>query len=785
MSEVDLILLVGGSVGATALILWIVFRRSRTRSQLVVDTAHIAKQATLRPLISSDVITELPELACTVARDCPDDHSALAAEPTTKATPNRLGAPDGDELFAPSDATKPEVAAPPIDASPKDAAPKLAPSHEERYACVNEAASTAHAEDDSAESPDGLPTASREVASGAASDALLVNDHEELGAGTAGSVGDEGVMPSCCESADASNTDGLDSRGHLVLSPPEGLLVVEDDSRLVVDAIGDAGSQESPAAMILVKVLTVPDPPCDVADKLDRDSEKLSAQGLQQPRSDAFAGRPPQTDGAPGDWETKEPEPDPAAHAVSKTELPAEAEEEADLAAILASRPRPAKPTQHRDRRGQRRLPQAKAAVTSRDDPPVTAVALRSPAEAKLRLVIHPIRRTVSISAVLGRPAGYPSGITLLLGHSTEVGAYGDTRYDDIDLEWTPSLLSGEIRLNSSEGYQWLRSARRIHIFSELADEQGLMSVGAASLNTPSAIVCKQEDVDAVRLATAACGSPELVSHDRWTGVPDGWAVLSGYRPTHAASQVLDPYLTTLDPGVGAAIQLSGGLQVRSYAFAQGSPPKIEIQPFPTGARVTIDGMPAEMGADGSWRTAGWDRPGDHLIDVVPGPSMTYRIEVDPWAGSGWESWNAHAGRFSTAHDAPWAHAQICGASVTGPAGEHIVAAEATSSVIALGLRCSMAMLRSRPDAPVAIGQLPERPAFLVSSSGPRRNQGFVDWLAPPAGNQLCRVIDPSWVAAVRRAASRRLQLSADSSVGQEAWRRARVRARQYRKAGA
>lgn len=311
------------------------------------------------------------------------------------------------------------------------------------------------------------------------------------------------------------------------------------------------------------------------------------------------------------------------------------------------------------------------------------------------------------------------------------------------------------------------------------------MSVGAASLNSSSAIVCTQDDADAVRSAAATCGSSELVSHDRWTGVPEGWAVLSGYRPTHAASPALDPRLTTLDPGVGAAIQLSGGLQVRSGAFAQGSPPKIEIQPFPTGAQVTIDGMPAELGNDGWWRAAGWDRPGDHLVDIVPGPSMTYRIVGDPWAEGGWESWDAHAGRFPTAHDAPWARAQICGASVAGPSGEYVVAAEALLSVIALGLRRGAAMLRPRLDAPVAVGLIREPPAFLVSSSGPRRTQGRVDWLVPPAEEQLSRSIDLSWVAAVRSAAARRLPLSADSSAGQEAWRRARTRARRYRKAGA
>ncbi|WP_151611734.1 hypothetical protein [Sinorhizobium alkalisoli] len=473
-----------------------------------------------------------------------------------------------------------------------------------------------------------------------------------------------------------------------------------------------------------------------------------------------------------------------AANAIVQPDLSAPAEAPGAETAP-AARPRPSRPAQHRDRRGQRRVPQVQSGAASQVGLAAVAEALRTPAEAKLRLILHPVRRTVGLSAVMARPAGYPDRITLLFGAGTELGAYSEDRYDDVDLEWTPDLLSGEVRLGCKEGYQWLRSSRRVHIFREQADEPGLISVSFAALASSNAIVCRQEDADAVRSAAAACGSAELVTHDRWTGVPEGWVVLSSYRPTHAASSMLDTGLTGLDPGIGGVIRLSGGLQIRAGSFAQGSPPKIEIEPFPAGARVTIDGIPAEADDEGCWRAAGWDEPGDHLVDVIPGPSLTYRIVGDPWAEGGWELWNAHADRFPTSHDAPWARAQICGASVAGPSGEHVVAAEAMSSVIALGLRRGMAMLRPRPDAPVAVGLLREPPAFLISSSGPRRTQGRVDWLVPPAGKEFSQLIDQSWVAAVRSAASRRLPLSTDSPAAQEAWRRARARARRYRKAGA
>ena len=452
-----------------------------------------------------------------------------------------------------------------------------------------------------------------------------------------------------------------------------------------------------------------------------------------------------------------------------------------NAAETVRSRLRPPKPAQHRDRRGQRRALPSPAAPTSERPLPAEA-ALRTPAEAKLRLMLHPIRRTATLSAVLARPPGYPDSVTLLLGEGAEISAYSEDRYDDVDLEWTADLLSREVRLDCKEGYQWLRSGRRIQIFGEVADEPGVISVGSAALSSASAIVCLREDADVVRAAAEACGSPTLVPHDYWSGIPDGWTVLSGYRPTHAAVSGLGTGLTALDPGVGSEIRLSGGLRIRSASFAEGCPPRIEIAPFPSGAIVTIDEQPAELGEDGAWSADGWDRPGDHLVDVVPGPSAAYRVIEDPWAKDGWEAWDAHPGRFGASPHAPWAVAQVCGAALLGPGGEYVVAADAMPSVICLGLRRGAVVLRGRLDAPVAVGLLREPPAFLISASGPRRSQGRIAWLSPSAPSSSIRAIDPHWVAAVRSAAARRLPLDGGGSSADDAWRRARDRARRHRR---
>ncbi|MDX8464919.1 hypothetical protein RFM26_04390 [Mesorhizobium sp. VK23B] len=462
---------------------------------------------------------------------------------------------------------------------------------------------------------------------------------------------------------------------------------------------------------------------------------------------------------------------------------PAEPAEEHDIDAVATPvRQRPSRPARHRDRRGQRRAALPPSGTGPKGG--AAEAALRVPAEAKLRLMIHPVRRSVGLAAVLARPPGYPERVTLLLGTGDEVGAYSEDRYDDVDLEWTPELLSGELRLDCEEGYQWLRSGRRVHIFTASADGPGMISVGSASTASDSTIVCRQDDEEAVRAATAACGSPDMVSHEGWTGVPVGWKVLSGYRPARAAAFPVESSLKALDPGIGVVIRLCGGLQVRSGSFAQGNPPRIEIEPFPVGSSVSIDGNSADMGEDGYWLAPGWDAPGDHLVDIVPGPSLTYRIVADPWLDGGWDRWDAHPERFAHSTGAPWERAEICGAAILGPYSEHVVAAETAATVIVLGLRRGLAVLRLRPDAPVSVGLLHEIPAFLVSSSGPRRTQGHIDWLAPLLPGSPSREMDLEWAGAVRTAASRRLPLSSASIIGQEAWRRARQRARRYRKAG-
>jgi hypothetical protein len=438
-------------------------------------------------------------------------------------------------------------------------------------------------------------------------------------------------------------------------------------------------------------------------------------------------------------------------------------------------RQRPIQPAAYRDRRGQQR------AVTASNEPsvgPLPVPSARPPAEVKLRLSLHPIQRTARLSAVLTRPEGFPERVTLRVDGEASIGAYDLQRYDDLDLPWTEDLLDGELRLASAEGWQWLRSARQVHIFTDDPSGPGLISAGVARAGAMHTVICRSHDIAAVCNVTASAGSPELTAHENWKGIPEGWAVLSNYRPTHPAVLPLAAGLRPLDPGTGAEIEFEGGLPVRPKVFAEGHPPKIVIRPVPDGAAITIGGQPASLASEEGWEAPGWDTPGRHMVDVVPGPSAVYEIAADPWGRAGWGFWNAHEGRFGEGTAEPWARAEICGANIKGPAGQVVLAVDILSTLIALGARSGAVPLLRRPDVPVSVGLVPDPPTFLLSTTGLRRRQGRVIWLGLAPSMQNPRRSDPSWTAAVRTAATRRLPLEGADSLGEIAWRKAKERAR-------
>jgi hypothetical protein len=443
---------------------------------------------------------------------------------------------------------------------------------------------------------------------------------------------------------------------------------------------------------------------------------------------------------------------------------------------------RPVRPAVHRDRRGRQVTAQLPATETKR---PRRQTSTRPPAEARLRLTLHPIRRTVQLAVVLMKPEDFPSQVTLELGGSQVAEALGDGQYGDVDTLWDQDLLAGEIRISSVDGFQWVRSARPVHIFAADPAQAGLVTVASAAAGVEHTIVCREQDASTVCEIAESAGSARPAALQRFTGAAAGWVVLTGYRPARAAALMPSQEFLPLDPGHAIAISLQGGLEIGRRTYAQGKPPRIRIEPVLDGVTVRISGAEAVDCGDGSWEAPGWDRPGPHLIDVVPGPTLKYEILEDPATTSGWAFWDAYAGR-TPRNEGPWSEAGICGALLAGPAGERVIAAETQPSILALGTDGRAGVLRQRAGAGVSVGLASGTPAFLLVSSGRRRSQGKVVWLgAAEAAAEVVqpRRASPLWVDAVRSAAARRLAMHKDEAgAGQSIWRKAVLVARSIKR---
>lgn len=428
-----------------------------------------------------------------------------------------------------------------------------------------------------------------------------------------------------------------------------------------------------------------------------------------------------------------------------------------------------------RDRRGARRqITQREEAEPGRERR--TSARLRQ-ADAKLRLMVDSVRKRVALAAILQKPDGFPDEVRI---GETGVPKFDDSRYDDFDLDWTSSLLDGEIRLaDETRKFEWIRSARPYHLFAATPGEPDLISISAAPLGRPCTIVCRERHAAEIEATAAEAGSPALVRLSGFQDLPSGWTVLQGYAPVRALAS-LPEWLKPLDPGSETAITLDGGFEIRSTVYAEGEPPLIRIDGMAANCQVFIDGSLAEMQDDRSWSAPGWDRPGPHLIDIVPGKSLTYHVMPDPALRDGWERWAANTSLASAIAGT----AAVCGAMIFAPDGRTVLATEPASSVTALGARHEIKLLAVRQDAPAALAALPFEPLFAVLSSGGRREDSRIlvlDFPAAESSRQPLK-LDGRWASKVRDMAARRVPVRPETPAANAAWRSATREARRWKR---
>jgi len=764
-------LVVAGLIAALAIIagLWEWRRRSRTSGFATVPRiAGATLRASAPEVTRSDRAVDSgslrPGLSVKTTLSSPAGAStAIPAGPALAGPAAAHSSEDSDEDEAPTQSDTPEVASQPR--GPGLPVPPL--SHPP---ADDEAGPVSPHDGDESNGPEPILRP-------ADSDAPVLETASQVAVSAAGGT----VAHEASVTVHQDSAELLPPSSGMPDAPQEG---IDEQPDPEAAATGGADTQES-GATAHQDVETPLRPSSDAPS----DSNRADAESLDDPRQECIEDQPdtdqqalpcagPDTDTAgllspsadeagPNDTVEAEPEPDPDPALPPASGTPA------------GPAIRPRQPSVHRDRRGKRRA--VTAAAPSQPAPPAPGPSARPPAEARLRLWLHPIRRTARLSVVLTRPDGFPARVAVLEAGSDAVEAYDEQRYDDLDLPWTSEFLLGELRLMSTDGFQWLRSARRVHIFTQDPNEPGLISTSAAKAGIAHTLICRSGDAEILRLAAAAAGSPELHTHEHWQGIPDDWLVLSGYTPIHAAAPPLPAGFRTMDPGEGLEISIEGGLAVHDRVYAAGHPPRIVITPAPGAASVTIGGLRAELSSDGAWTAPEWDKPGQHVVDIVPGPSLSYEIAADPWLSGGWDYWDAHPQRFGDDAGEPWARARICGALIRGPADETVLAAETQPTLVALGTRAGTTPLRRRADVAVSVGVTAEPPAFLLSATGPRRSQGRVVWLGLAPAQNPSRRYDTEWIAIVRSAAARRLPLVQSDAAGEEAWRKAKERARRLR----
>jgi hypothetical protein len=391
--------------------------------------------------------------------------------------------------------------------------------------------------------------------------------------------------------------------------------------------------------------------------------------------------------------------------------------------------------------------------------------------------MVDTIRKRIALAAILQKPEGFPDHVWI---GQTDVQNFDGSRYDDFDLDWTTGLLDSEIRLaDETQKLEWIRSARPFHLFAAAPGEPDLTSISAVQLGRCCTIVCREVHAADIEAAAIEAGSSAPVRLSGFDGLPSGWTVLDGYAPVRALVSPPE-WLRPLDPGAETAITLDGGFEIKSAVYAEGEPPLIRIDGMPSNCQVFIDGSPAQMQADRSWSAPDWDKPGPHLIDIVPGKSLTYHIMPDPALRDGWERWAAHTSLAPAISGA----AAICGAMVYSPDGRTVLATEPASSVTALGARHEIKTLPVRQDAPAAIAALSFKPLFAVLSSGGRREQSRILVLDFPqaASERQPQKLDARWASKVRDMAARRVPVRPETPAAKAAWRSATQEARRWKR---
>lgn len=255
------------------------------------------------------------------------------------------------------------------------------------------------------------------------------------------------------------------------------------------------------------------------------------------------------------------------------------------------------------------------------------------------------------------RPGGWGTVLSMLLRRPEEAETdevairFADevvklAAIDDQFLEPVPLIHAGAALSQGAVAesveplrHRWVRTGRRLHVFSERAGVPGFASVPRVLIGQENVILCGSEIADDVLGCCSDTGSsaPLEISGP---GVPEGWRCFREFRP-HAPGDWSDKdeIFFALSPLPNAAIEFAGGISLGRANWLAGRPPAIHILGAdPSLGDVTIDDTAAVIFERDQWIAPGWDAPGQHVVRYK-GISRSYEIVE---AEESWPAWPGH-----------------------------------------------------------------------------------------------------------------------------------------------
>src|SRR5262249_33081698 len=151
--------------------------------------------------------------------------------------------------------------------------------------------------------------------------------------------------------------------------------------------------------------------------------------------------------------------------------------------------------------------------------------------------------------------------------------AIDDALFEPVALDDGTAVLTNGIAVETAEAprRRWVRSGRRLHVFSERADVSAFASVGRAIIGQENVILCEEALAEDV---LAYCRQTETgpVVAVTGPGIPDGWKCFRGFRPRRPAEfDAADEIFLALNPHPDAQIEFSGGISLSRGIWLAGN----------------------------------------------------------------------------------------------------------------------------------------------------------------------------------------------------------------------